>query len=111
MAQRQRKQTEARMRLLVERYKKSGQSVSMFCRHSGTPVHVLRYWIRKYGGAIPDVSATGFRQIRVVSAASAGAVSATAGDIVLETSLGIRLRFPADYPAEALCGIIRGLLC
>ena len=112
MAQTQRKKKEEQMRLLVARYTESGQSMAAFCKSSGTVGHVLRYWVRKYGGASAGVLRAGFREIKVVSPpVPAAAATATGNGIVLETPSGITLHFPADYSVEALAGIIRCLTC
>lgn len=95
---------EEQMRMLVAQFDKSGLSINAFCKSTGTSYPILRYWRRKFATPSSIVPSTGFREIKVVPPAAL-----MNSDIVMETSNGITVRFPADYSVEALAGLISRL--
>lgn len=90
------RRTEAEWRALLERFEKSGLSMSAFCRRAGVPRSGLVKWRRRLMGKASPAPA--FVEWVAPSRAEAGSVDAAprgAGELELTLPGGVALRWRA----------------
>jgi hypothetical protein len=92
--------------MLAEEWRRSGVSVTEYCRARAVPAHILRYWLSRE--TTPSTPAATQGKFFVVSAPTRAPAGASAND-GKRASGAVIVMLPAVTPAE-LVQTVRGLL-
>lgn len=96
-------------RMLAEQWRRSGLSVSEYCRDRAVPAHVLRYWLsRERTRRTPAVTPGDFIVVSAPTMAPAAPAAAPADD-GKRAGGAVIVMLPAVTPTE-LVQTVRGLL-